>query len=128
MRHARGALHGDTPSERARPRCGSGDLEYGAHPPGEGDATAEIYDPRTGSWTLSASMLRERGWHGATHLNDGRVLVVGGFEGDMGPRTRPRYTTPDRITEVRLSRSSAGCEGGANSGNWFSLTQPKWLE
>ena len=64
--------------------AGSGDADYGAHPPGESDPTAEIYDPRTGRWTWTASMLRARGWHEGTHLNDGRVLLVGGFDGDPG--------------------------------------------
>lgn len=41
-------------------------------------ATAEIYDPETGIWTLTGSMHIGRDDHGAALLHDGRVLVAGG--------------------------------------------------
>ena len=40
--------------------------------------SAEIFDPRTGSWRLVAPLAHNRSGHTATLLNDGRVLVVGG--------------------------------------------------
>lgn len=47
---------------------------------GEGFAsTAEIYDPRTDIFQATGSLVNARGFHAATLLADGRVLLTGGF-------------------------------------------------
>jgi N-acetylneuraminic acid mutarotase len=44
----------------------------------EGVASAELYDPGAGTWTVVASMPTQRFGHAAALLPDGKVLVAGG--------------------------------------------------
>jgi len=53
-------------------------------------STAELYDPSTGAWTATGSMIEGRLGHNATLLLDGRVLVAGG-SGDIRGRTAELY-------------------------------------
>lgn len=44
------------------------------------EATTEVYDPNTNTWTLGPNLPMSRVAHRATRLNDGRILITGGVE------------------------------------------------
>jgi WD40 repeat protein len=47
---------------------------------GGGDLnSAELYDPATGTWSITGSLNTPRAYHTATLLQNGKVLVAGGF-------------------------------------------------
>jgi hypothetical protein len=60
------------------------------------DASAEVYNPATGTWTLTSSMNVPRSNHQAVLLQNGQVLVAGGFNG--GPLASAELYNPSTGT------------------------------
>ena len=76
--------------------------------------TAEIFDPATGTWTLTANMNVPRHTTNAARLPDGRILVPNGFWGQGQPRQEGEWYDPStgtwtltEITDVTHARQGA---------------------
>jgi N-acetylneuraminic acid mutarotase len=59
-------------------------------------SSAELYDPLTNTWSATASMATARDHHKATLLNNGKVLVAGGWNGSSSGG----FFTPLSSTEL----------------------------
>lgn len=59
-------------------------------------ASAELFDPETGTWTATGTMASARFEHTATRLRDGRVVLAGG----LGPTGGDGETGPLASTEI----------------------------
>jgi hypothetical protein len=72
-------------------------------------ASAEIYDPHTGTWTPTGAMSSARYGHTASVLLDGRVLVAG------GSGCRRNCSAADSLTSAELYDPNSGTWGRTTS-------------
>ena len=70
---------------------------------GEVLASAELYDPKTGTFSATGSMTVPRDGHTATLLADGRVLIAGGDDGSNAFATAEIYD-PKTFSSARPAR------------------------
>ncbi len=84
----------------------------GGAPSSDTLASAEVFDPLSGTWTATGSLSSPRSRHTATRLLDGRVLIAGGLYTDY-LATAELYTP--RST-ADLSAPSVSC--GSPDGLW----------
>jgi len=82
--------------------------------------TAEIYDPITGTFTSTGNMTEKRNWHRATLLDDGKVLIVGGFNSNI-PGGGTYHKSVEIYDPATGTFSSTGNMGTPRI--WFALTK-----
>jgi len=72
-------------------------------------ASAELYDRTTGAWSPTGSLRNARFSHTATLLLDGRVVVAGGYNGDISMTSTEIYV-PNRGRWIRTGSLNIGRE------------------
>jgi hypothetical protein len=77
---------------------------------GSGSATADVYDPATGWVVPVGDMITDRRRAQVTQLLDGRVLLTGGSDGDVGLKSAEVYD-PQTQTFAATGDMRAGGEG-----------------
>ena len=81
--------------------------------------SSQVYDPATGTFTVTGSLIAQRAWHTATRLADGRVLVVGGDGGSGALAYSELYDPPTGsfirtgpLTSARAGHTATVLEDG----------------
>ena len=70
-------------------------------------ANAERYDPASNTWSAAASLATARGYHTATLLPSGQVLVVGGFNSSGYQASAELYDPANNTWSAAASLATA---------------------
>jgi N-acetylneuraminic acid mutarotase len=73
-------------------------------------SAVELYDPVAGTWSSAARLSQARSFHSATTLQDGRVLVAGGYQHDQDSNQDPTgfFTNPTSLDGAELFDPATG--------------------
>lgn len=69
--------------------------------------SVEIYNPSNGIWTTTTSMNTWRGWHTATLLSSGAVLMTGGYSGNDLASAEIYYVATPVIQSIAIIPATA---------------------
>jgi len=83
-------------------------------------SSCELYDPVSGTWSTAPDMIKPRTGHTATLLQNGRVLVTGGYNGDDGYLHECEVYDPDTnqwlytgwMNQARWTHGAVGLDDG----------------
>ncbi|ATB28060.1 kelch repeat-containing protein [Melittangium boletus] len=84
-------------------------------------ATAELYDPATGTWSYTGSLARARGYHTMTLLPNGKVLVTGGSNVAEANAENPNLLTSAELYDPATGKWTSAGELGTGRA-WHTAT------